>query len=53
VNLPGSLRGALENLDAILPSVPHAVNMLRGDTLHKEQAAGRLIPLSEVQTVRA
>jgi molybdenum cofactor synthesis domain-containing protein len=51
VNLPGSLRGAQENLSAILPSLPHAVNMLRGDTLHEKLDDGRrLIPISKVQS---
>ncbi len=30
VNLPGSLKGATENLQAILPALPHAVELLRG-----------------------
>ena len=31
VNLPGSPRGALENLAVILPALPHAVQLLRED----------------------
>ena len=31
VNLPGSLRGAIENLQAILPALPHGLAKLRGD----------------------
>ena len=31
VNLPGSLRGAVENLEAILPALPHGLAKLRGD----------------------
>lgn len=31
VNLPGSPKGAVENLQAILPVIPHAVQLLRGD----------------------
>jgi molybdenum cofactor synthesis domain-containing protein len=37
VNLPGSLKGATENLRAVLPVLPHAVEMLRGETAHPEQ----------------
>ena len=31
INLPGSLRGATEMLDAMLDILPHAVQMLRGE----------------------
>lgn len=31
VNLPGSPKGALENLDAILPALPHALEKIQGD----------------------
>lgn len=31
VNLPGSPRGALENLNVILPVLPHAVGLLRDE----------------------
>ncbi|MFP4056719.1 MAG: molybdenum cofactor synthesis domain-containing protein [Candidatus Brocadiia bacterium] len=31
VNLPGSQRGAVENLEAILPALPHGIRKLRGD----------------------
>ncbi len=30
VNLPGSPKGAVENLDAILPALPHAIGILNG-----------------------
>lgn len=46
VNLPGSLRGATENLRAILPLLPHAVKMLRGDTAHPENDQARLVTLT-------
>jgi len=31
VNLPGSPKGALENLDAVMPAVPHALEKIQGD----------------------
>ena len=31
VNLPGSRKAALENLEAILPALPHGLKKLRGD----------------------
>lgn len=34
VNLPGSPRGATENLGAILDLVPHALQLLSGDNRH-------------------
>lgn len=34
VNLPGSPRGATENLSAILGVLPHALQLLAGDTEH-------------------
>lgn len=35
VNLPGSERGARESLSAILPALPHAVELLKGQTEHR------------------
>ena len=35
VNLPGSPRGAIENLDALLGVIPHALDLLEGDTEHR------------------
>jgi molybdenum cofactor synthesis domain-containing protein len=32
INLPGSLKGARESLEAILPALPHALDKLAGDT---------------------
>lgn len=34
VNLPGSEKGARESLSAVLPALPHAVELLRGQTEH-------------------
>ncbi|MFN3325221.1 MAG: molybdenum cofactor biosynthesis protein B [Bryobacteraceae bacterium] len=34
VNLPGSPKGAIESLDAIVEVVPHLVDLLRGQTEH-------------------
>jgi molybdopterin adenylyltransferase len=35
VNLPGSPRGATENLEAILPLFDHIIQLLTGDTEHR------------------
>lgn len=37
VNLPGSPKGAVQSLDAILDLVPHVVELLRGNTAHAEE----------------
>jgi molybdenum cofactor synthesis domain-containing protein len=37
VNLPGSPRGALESLDAIVELIPHIVDLLSGRTEHAGQ----------------
>lgn len=36
INLPGSPRGASENLSALLPVLPHALQLLGGDTEHPQ-----------------
>jgi len=46
VNLPGSRKAATENLQAILPVIGHAVDLLRGKTAHPEHAHEREIPVS-------
>ena len=35
LNLPGSTKGATESLTAVLPVLPHALPLLRGDTDHR------------------
>lgn len=48
VNLPGSRRAAVENLEAVLPALAHAVKMLRGDTAHPDDDRRRhLLPVAE------
>lgn len=37
VNLPGSPKGAVESLDAILDLVPHIVELLQGQTEHRQE----------------
>jgi molybdenum cofactor synthesis domain-containing protein len=39
VNLPGSPKGALESLNAILDLVPHVVELLQGRTEHRASEA--------------
>jgi len=42
VNLPGSPKGAVESIDAILPVLPHALETLAGPFDHAAaRAAGR------------
>jgi molybdopterin adenylyltransferase len=35
VNLPGSVKGATESLEAILPVLGHAIQLLKGETEHR------------------
>ncbi len=44
VNLPGSRTAARENLEALLPVLPHAVEQLRGGSGHAGAEAGRHAP---------
>jgi molybdenum cofactor synthesis domain-containing protein len=50
VNVPGSRKAATENLEAILPALPHAVKMLRNETAHPESDRQRLITLNTEST---
>lgn len=40
INLPGSPKGAVESLEAVLPVLGHAVALLSGDTEHRPKATG-------------
>ncbi|MDP9496012.1 MAG: MogA/MoaB family molybdenum cofactor biosynthesis protein, partial [Actinomycetota bacterium] len=35
INVPGSARGAVEGLEALLEVIPHALDLLSGDTEHR------------------
>lgn len=37
VNLPGSPKGAVQSLDAILDLIPHVIELLRGNNAHSEE----------------
>ena len=41
LNLPGSPRGAVTSLNAVLPLVSHALKLLKGDLLHPEESTQR------------
>jgi molybdenum cofactor biosynthesis protein B len=34
INVPGSVRGATESLEAVMPLLDHAIQLLHGDTAH-------------------
>jgi molybdopterin adenylyltransferase len=34
VNVPGSVKGATESLEAVMPMLDHAIQLLHGDTAH-------------------
>ena len=42
INLPGSERGARENLETVLPVLEHACSQLQGDAAEAAQLHGRL-----------
>lgn len=44
INLPGSPRGARECLEAVLPALPHAVELLHGGGAETHSAPGSQIP---------
>ncbi len=35
INVPGSVKGATESLEAVMPVLAHAIRLLRGDTKHR------------------
>lgn len=45
VNLPGSEKAAVENLTALFPVIPHALKMLRKESVHEESDAGRMVTI--------
>ncbi len=38
LNLPGSPRGAVTSLNAVLPLISHALTLLKGNSLHPEES---------------
>ena len=53
VNLPGSKKAAVENLEAILLGIQHAVKMVRNENAHPESDAGRLVTVVKTQAPAA
>ena len=37
VNVPGSVNGATDNLNAVLKLIPHALDLLAGKTAHNDE----------------
>jgi molybdopterin biosynthesis enzyme MoaB len=35
LNVPGSMKGATESLEVVLPVLDHALQLLRGNTIHR------------------
>ena len=56
VNLPGGTKGATESLEAILPALPHALELLSGhtehDRSHKEHELGHANGTSSAESTR-
>jgi xanthine/CO dehydrogenase XdhC/CoxF family maturation factor len=52
INLPGSPRGAVESLEAVLPILPHALELLAGAAGHVPAAAPEPDPLVVATAVR-
>jgi molybdopterin adenylyltransferase len=51
LNLPGSHRGAIESLEAVLPVIPHALDLLAGRTEHRATPLPPTEALSEPRVV--
>jgi molybdenum cofactor synthesis domain-containing protein len=49
VNLPGSEKGAVESLNAILEVLPHALTLLTGNTVHGPADASRAAPARTIE----
>ena len=43
LNLPGGRRGAVEGLEAVLPALPHALELLAGRTTHRETPSPAMV----------
>jgi len=51
LNLPGSEKGAVESLSAILAVLPHALDLLSGQTIHGPKAGGSTTAPSDATAV--
>ncbi len=52
LTLPGSRKAAVENLQAVLPALLHATQLLRGEVAHQEADAGRVVTLTATSNGR-